>query len=130
MTEKSSFDTEHQNENLNSKITAALERISNALRVLLWNESKENSLSPIQNQILIFLLFHREEYCTVSYLAEEFNITKARVVLLYLLTSQDLPKTCPAPMVMRPAENGVMVNMIGALKAVRMSLGLYWKAHY
>ena len=79
MTEKSSFDTEHQNENLNSKITAALERISNALRVLLWNESKENSLSPIQNQILIFLLFHREEYCTVSYLAEEFNITKATV---------------------------------------------------
>jgi hypothetical protein len=52
---KSSFDLEHQNSKIESKIVASLERISEAFRVLLWNESKENSLSPIQIQILIFI---------------------------------------------------------------------------
>ena len=36
-------------------------------------------LSPIQIQILIFLLFHSEEKCKVSYLANEFNMTKATI---------------------------------------------------
>jgi hypothetical protein len=51
---KSPFDLKHQNENTDSRIIAAMERISQAYRVLLWNESKELSLSPIQIQILIF----------------------------------------------------------------------------
>lgn len=57
----------------------ALERISEAFRVLLWNESKENSLSPIQIQILIFIHFHSPEKCKVGYLAAEFNMTKATI---------------------------------------------------
>lgn len=57
----------------------ALERISEAFRVLLWTESKENALSPIQIQMLIFLLFHTAEKCKISYLAQEFNLTKATV---------------------------------------------------
>lgn len=74
---KSSFKPDQQNAQLESNIVVALERISEAFRVLLWNESKENSLSPIQTQVLIFLLFHAEEMCKVSYLAQEFNMTKA-----------------------------------------------------
>ncbi|MDE1208400.1 MarR family winged helix-turn-helix transcriptional regulator [Tenacibaculum larymnensis] len=76
---KSPFDLNQQNTKIESKIVVALERISEAFRVLLWSESKENSLSPIQIQILIFLLFHSEEKCKVSYLAEEFNMTKATI---------------------------------------------------
>ncbi|MFT7901053.1 MarR family winged helix-turn-helix transcriptional regulator [Tenacibaculum ascidiaceicola] len=76
---KSPFDLDQQNNKIESKIVVALERISEAFRVLLWNESKENSLSPIQIQLLIFLLFHSEEKCKVSYLAEEFNMTKATI---------------------------------------------------
>lgn len=74
---KSDFDLKFQNQNVESKIVAALERISQAFRVLLWQESKEFSLNPIQVQVLIFLLHHSEEKRTVSYLAQEFNITKA-----------------------------------------------------
>ena len=55
---KSDFDLVHQNQNVESKIVAALERISQAFRVLLWQESKEFSLTPIQVQVLIFLLHH------------------------------------------------------------------------
>lgn len=76
---KSAFDLDVQNQHLESRIIVALERISVAFRVLLWNEGKRTSLSPIQIQILIFLLFHSGEKCKVGYLASEFNMTKATV---------------------------------------------------
>jgi DNA-binding MarR family transcriptional regulator len=76
---KSAFDPDHQNSNIESRITIALDRISQAFRVLLWNESKEFSMSPIQIQILIFLLYHTEKHRKVSYLAKEFNMTKATI---------------------------------------------------
>jgi DNA-binding MarR family transcriptional regulator len=76
---KSPFDLAQQSKKVESKIVVALERISEAFRVLLWNESKENALSPIQIQVLIFLLFHSDEKCKVSYLAQEFNMTKATI---------------------------------------------------
>jgi len=46
---------------------------------LLWNECKEFSLTPIQVQLLIFLLHHSDEKRKVSYLADEFNMTKATI---------------------------------------------------
>lgn len=76
---KSDFDLTHQNQSTESKIVASLERIAQAFRVLLWQESKEFSLSPIQVQVLIFLLYHSEEKRKVSYLAYEFNMTKATI---------------------------------------------------
>ncbi len=75
----SSFNLNEQNQRVESRIVVALERISEAFRVLLWEESRENALSPIQIQILIFLLFHSDEKCKVGYLAKEFNMTKATV---------------------------------------------------
>jgi DNA-binding MarR family transcriptional regulator len=76
---KSAFDLEHQNSSIESKIVASLERVSQAFRVLLWNESKEFSLSPIQIQVLIFLLHHSDNKRKVSYLADEFNMSKATI---------------------------------------------------
>ncbi len=76
---KSPFDLDRQNKSVESKIVASLERVSQAFRVLLWNESKEFSLSPIQVQVLIFLLHHSSEKRKVSYLADEFNMTKATI---------------------------------------------------
>ncbi len=75
----SSFNLDEQNQKLESRIVVALERISEAFRVLLWNESKENALSPIQIQIVLFLHFHSIEKCKVGYLANEFNMTKATI---------------------------------------------------
>lgn len=91
----SSFNLNEQNQKIESRIVVALERISEAFRVLLWNESKENSLSPIQIQILIFIYFHSVEKCKVGYLADEFNMTKAtisdsvRVLLVKNLVSKE-----------------------------------------
>ena len=76
---KSIFDLEEQNKNIESKIVVALERISEAFRVLLWQESTTFGLSPIQIQLLIFIELHQQEYCKVSYLAQEFNLTKPTI---------------------------------------------------
>src|SRR5690606_25426716 len=62
-----------------SKIVASLERIAQAFRVLLWQESKAHSLSPIQVQVLLLLRYHSDEKRKVSYLAGEFNLTKATI---------------------------------------------------
>ena len=76
---KSAFDILNQNTNTDSKIIASLERIAQAFRVLLWNESKEFSLSPIQIQVLIFLLHHDTDKRKVSFWSGEFNISKATI---------------------------------------------------
>ncbi len=75
----SPFSLSIQDKAIEAKILVALERISEAFRVLLWKEGKEHGLSPIQIQILIFLRYHTAAQCTVSYLAQEFNLTKATV---------------------------------------------------
>lgn len=53
---KSDFDLNQQIQSTESKIVASLERIAQAFRVLLWQESKEFALSPIQVQLLIFFV--------------------------------------------------------------------------
>ncbi|MCS6905230.1 MAG: MarR family transcriptional regulator [Bacteroidia bacterium] len=77
--EFSDFDLNYQNTNIESKIVAALERIAEVFRVILWGASKKSKLSPIQIQILVFLLFHSNNQKKVSYLAQEFNMTKATI---------------------------------------------------
>jgi DNA-binding MarR family transcriptional regulator len=76
---KSAFDPEGHEFNIDSKIVVALERISEAFKVSLWNENKKYGISPIQLQILTFLIFHPEDLRTISNLAAEFNSTKASI---------------------------------------------------
>lgn len=76
---QSDFDPAHQIQSLESKIVVSLERIAEAFRVLLWQKSKAHALTPIQIQILIFLLHHNEDKRKVSILAKEFNMTKATI---------------------------------------------------
>lgn len=76
---KSVFNIEQQQLDLPSKIVAGLERVSEAFKVLLWDCVKAYGLSPIQIQILIFIEYHKPDYCNVSHLAKEFNVTKPTV---------------------------------------------------
>lgn len=70
------FDPELQIQSIEAKIVAALERLSQVFRVLLWDENKKHGLSPLQIQILIYLLFHEEQIPGVKLLSEEFNVAK------------------------------------------------------
>lgn len=73
------FDLLTQNQHLDSKITAGLERLSQVFKTLLWDKAKQQGLSPIQIQLLIFIHHHSVEKSTVSYLSKEFNVTKPTV---------------------------------------------------
>lgn len=73
------FNLENQNANLDFKIVAGLERLSQVFRILLWKKAKEHSLSPIQIQLLIFIQHHSADKTTISYLAQEFNFTKPTI---------------------------------------------------
>jgi DNA-binding MarR family transcriptional regulator len=64
---------------IDGKIVDALARVSQAFRVLLRNEGKLNELSPIQIQILIFLLFQSGQRSKVTALARQFDLTKATI---------------------------------------------------
>lgn len=64
---------------IETKIVNGLERLSEALKSLLWEQAKTHGISPIQIQILLFITNHRTDLCNVSYLAKEFNVTKATV---------------------------------------------------
>lgn len=76
---ESVFDPQAQIGNSDFKIIASLERLSEGFRVLLWEKAKVLGISPIQIQILIFIQFHSDEKCKVSYLAQEFSLTKPTV---------------------------------------------------
>lgn len=65
--------------NLEAKILNGLERISEALKALLWEKAKVHGISPIQIQILLFVANHKTEISNVSYIAKEFNVTKATI---------------------------------------------------
>lgn len=76
---KSVFNPNIQANDISSKIVAGLERISEVFKVLLWEKAKLLGLSPIQIQLLIFIAYHKIEFCNVSHLAKEFNLTKPTI---------------------------------------------------
>ncbi len=76
---KSIFDIGPQQGDLDSKLVVALEKLSEVLRLLLWEPGKKWKLSPLQIQLLIFLRYHQPEQPQVSLLAERFNLTRPTV---------------------------------------------------
>ncbi len=76
---KTVFNPDVQQLDLSSKVVAGLERTSQAFRALLWDKAKELGLSPIQIQLLIFVGYHKTYMNNVSFLAQEFNVTKPTI---------------------------------------------------
>lgn len=60
-------------------IMVALDRFSQASRSVLWDYAKQEKLSPIQIQFLVFLAGHPDERSYVTEIAREFNLTPATV---------------------------------------------------
>jgi DNA-binding MarR family transcriptional regulator len=76
----SAFNPERHITNVDYKIVAAMEKISEVFRVLLWTEAKEHKLSPIQMQLLIFIKYHNsDKQRRIASMAREFNLTKATI---------------------------------------------------
>ncbi len=73
------FEPSSQHGDVDKKIVASLERLSQVFRILLRGEAQEHDLSPIQAQFLIYLLHHGLGLRRVSQLAREFDLTQATV---------------------------------------------------
>jgi DNA-binding MarR family transcriptional regulator len=74
------FEPSSQHVDVNKKIVAALERLSQGFRVLLQEAAHRQSLSPIQARFLVHLLHHSDdELGRVGRLAEEFGLSRATV---------------------------------------------------
>jgi hypothetical protein len=70
------FEPASQHGDVDKKIVAALERLSQAFRVLLREAAQGWSLSPIQARFLVHLLHHGDELGRVGRLAEEFGLVR------------------------------------------------------
>jgi DNA-binding MarR family transcriptional regulator len=76
---RSVFDPCAQHGDVDAKIVAALERLSQVFRVRLQEEAWELDLSPTQARFLIYLHYHDVELRRISQLAREFDLTQATV---------------------------------------------------
>jgi DNA-binding MarR family transcriptional regulator len=69
----------HDIRDIDFKIVAALDKLSQVQRILLWDVAKNENLSPIQIQFIQFIQQFPPAMCRVSVLAREFDLTKATV---------------------------------------------------
>ena len=75
----SAFEPSSQHGDVDKKIVAALERLSQAFRMLLQEEAQGRGVSPIQARFLVHLLHHGDELGRVGHLAKEFGLSRATV---------------------------------------------------
>jgi DNA-binding MarR family transcriptional regulator len=73
------FDLSAQHDDVDAKVVAALERLSQVFRARLREEAWEHGLSPTQAQFMVYLLYHDVELRRISQLAREFDLTQATV---------------------------------------------------
>ena len=101
---------------LSNKIVSGLEKLSEVFRYLYWEKAKRFGLSPVQIQILLFMQQHREEFCKVSELAREFNLTKptisdaVKVLIAKDFVSKEKSGLDKRSYILRLTENGVKLN--------------------
>lgn len=65
--------------NLDMMIILALERLSQVFKTLLWDRAKQEGLSPIQIQFLLYIVSRQKQESFVTDIAREFNLTPATV---------------------------------------------------
>lgn len=76
---ESAFNPQEQEQSIDAKLIYGLEKVSQIYRTLLWQTQKKTGLSPLQSQIILFMLFHDERFISISNFAIEFSVTKATV---------------------------------------------------
>ena len=76
---KNPFVPENQIGDIDAKIIASIERLTTIFKGNLQETAKQNNLTPLQSQLLLFIAGHRQTLCSVTHLAKEFSVTKATV---------------------------------------------------
>lgn len=92
------FDLSFQHGDVDAKIVASLERLSDVFRVLLWKKATGRDLSPLQIQLLVFLWGHPPDFGRVGELARRFDLAEATVSdAITTLVEKGLVEKTPDP---------------------------------
>jgi DNA-binding MarR family transcriptional regulator len=76
----SSFNPELHLLDINTKIVASLEKLSEVFWILLQTTAKGHGLSVTQLQLLLFIKFHPNPHQRrVAFMAREFNVTRSTI---------------------------------------------------
>jgi DNA-binding MarR family transcriptional regulator len=75
----SPFDPAVQQQDVDARIVAALERLARTLHKALWDAAWEEGLSASQAQFLVYLLFHGQHEVGIGQLAERFGLRHSTV---------------------------------------------------
>jgi DNA-binding MarR family transcriptional regulator len=73
------FDLERQQQDLDARLVAGIERLGQALRGMLRDAARQHGLSPIQLQLLIQIGQRNDGEARVGALAERFDVTAPTV---------------------------------------------------
>jgi len=68
-----------ENNDIDLGIFNSLRKVSQIIRIILWDIYKETSLSPIQIQFINYINGKKNQLATVSEIAAEFDLKKATV---------------------------------------------------
>lgn len=67
------------NKDLDTKIIEAIERISRAQKILLWDKAKLYGLTPLQTQILMFIEESKPENANITNLSLELGVSQPTI---------------------------------------------------
>lgn len=75
----SNFSPEQQLHSLDARLVLSLQRLSDMLKALQWEQARTLGLTPLQLQILLFIGYHPAELNKVAHIATELQLSRPTI---------------------------------------------------
>lgn len=79
MKRKTNFSPEQQLINLDARLLLSLQRLSDMLKAMQWEQARLLGITPLQLQILIFVGYHRPEVNKAAIIATELQVSRPTI---------------------------------------------------
>lgn len=79
MKKTSGFSPEQQLTSLDARLLLSLQRLSDMLKAMQWEQARMLGITPLQLQILLFTGYHTAEVNKVAYIATELQLSRPTV---------------------------------------------------
>lgn len=76
---RSNFSPEQQLHNLDARLILSLQRLSDILKAMQWEQARTLGLTPLQLQILLFTGYHPAELNKVAHIATELQLSRPTI---------------------------------------------------
>lgn len=75
----SNFSPEQQLHSLDARLVLSLQRLSDMLKALQWEQARTLGLTPLQLQILLFIGYHPADLNKVAHIATELQLSRPTI---------------------------------------------------